>query len=84
MLGGAVGTDVGVAAQPGGGSHIDDATPVGGQHVGQDGLGAVENTAEVDRQHVLQDGRIGLHERRTGSLAGIVDENFDGAETLAR
>src|SRR5437868_1010235 len=62
---------------------VDDAPPTGLDHVGNDGLAAVERPGEVDRQHAVPRLGVDRQEPVEALKAGVVDENRRAAETSA-
>ena len=62
---------------------VDDPAPAGGDHVGQDGLAAVERAGEVDLEDAVPRVGVDLEERAEAVEAGVVDEHRRCAERRA-
>ncbi len=85
MLGGAVGRNIAIAGQPCGGGDVDDPCAASmGFQIRQRRLRDVEDSRQINREHVAPHIQRGLFERRTWRLSGIVDEKGDRPECLPR
>ena len=85
VLGGAVGGDVGVALEAGGGGDEHDAALAAlARNVGQRRAGGEEGAGEVHVEHALPMGEIDAAEGRALGGAGVGDEDVDGAVRGAR
>ena len=77
MLGGAVGADIGIALEPGGGSHRDHAAMPPLLHRRQHRLDGVDHAHEIDVHHLAEQRGIGFCERRRHRGAGVGHQDID-------
>src|SRR5215472_16945416 len=80
MLRRTIGGDVAVAHQPRSAGNVDNASPAGRKHLGQDRLGAIKRAIQIDLYHAAPEFSAGFKKSSGACLPGIVYQDVNGPE----